>query len=105
LNPKKRRNNMPELAKPVSKTRVQLDLSPHEVQRMNWMMDVCGIESRKDLFNNALTTMEWVVGEVVQGKKIASFNDDTKERTILSMPALNTAAVRKARYLVQEGAG
>src|SRR4051794_36925042 len=95
---------MPEVAKPLPKTRVQLDLSLHEVERMNWMMDVCGIESRKDLFNNALTLLEWVVGEVGNQKKVASFNDDTKERSILSMPILSTAAIRGKRYIAREGA-
>jgi hypothetical protein len=93
---------MPELANPIPKTRVQLDLSLREVERMNWMMEVCGIETRKDLFNNALTVLEWVVGEVVEGKKIASFNDSTKERSILSMPVLNTATVRGGRYMAKD---
>ena len=66
------------------------------------MMEVCGIESRKDLFNNALTVLEWAVGEIVEGKKIASFDDNSKERSILSMPALNTAALRGSRYMAKE---
>jgi hypothetical protein len=90
---------MPELAKVLPKTRVQLDLSPHEVERMNWIMDVCGIESRKDLFNNALTLLEWAVTEVSNGNKVASFNDNTKDRHIISMPILSTAAVLGPRYM------
>jgi hypothetical protein len=90
---------MPELANALAKTRVQLDLSPYEVERMNFIMDVCGIESRKDLFNNSLTLLEWVVGEVSKGKKVASFDDNTKERSIISMPILNTAAVRGPHFL------
>jgi hypothetical protein len=84
--------------KSLGKTRVQLDLSPYEVERMNWMMEVCGIESRKDLFNNALTLLEWAVGEVAEKRKIASFDDRTKERIVLSMPVLNTAAVNAGRF-------
>jgi hypothetical protein len=95
---------MPEVAKPLTKTRVQIDLSPHEVERMNWMMDVCGIESRKDLFNNALTLLEWTVEEVAQDRKIASFDDATKERSILSMPFFKTAAARAGKYIAQKGA-
>lgn len=90
---------MPELAKPLSKTRVQLDLAAHEIERMNWIMDVCGIESRKDLFNVALTLLEWSATEVAQGKKIASFDDSSRERSILSMPALQTAARLGPRYI------
>jgi hypothetical protein len=82
----------------LAKTRVQLDLSPLEVERMNWMMLVCGIENRKDLFNNALTLLEWVACEVGQGRKVASFDDNKKDRTILSMPVLNAAAINFRRY-------
>jgi hypothetical protein len=89
---------MPELAMPLTKTRVQLDLSAAEVERMNWMMKVCGLESRKDLFNNALTLLEWATEEVLAGRKIASFDDETRERRILSMPVLKTAALHKGRY-------
>jgi hypothetical protein len=83
---------MPELAKPMNKTRIQIDLSTKEVERMNLVMDRCELESRKDLFNNALTLLEWAIHEVSQGFRIASVNDHNKERTILSMSALNNAA-------------
>lgn len=89
------------LAKPHT-TRVQLELSPHELETMNWLMEVCGIKTRKDLFNNAVALLEWAVGEVADGKKIASFNDNTKERNILSMPALNAAAGTHRRYAKKE---
>jgi hypothetical protein len=86
-------NKMPELAKPLNKTRIQIDLSVKEVDRMNKVMEQCDIESRKDLFNNALTLLEWAILEVGKGFSIASVNDHTKEpiRT-LSMPALNNVS-------------
>lgn len=89
---------MSETAMNISKTRVQLDLSQTEIERMNWMMESCGIETRKELFNNALTVLEWMVHEVQEGRKIASFDDNKRERTILSMPVLNTAAAKHRRY-------
>lgn len=90
------------LANPLPKTRVQLDLSPNEVERMNWMMTVCGLESRKDLFNNALTLLEWAANETAGGRKIASFDDESKERTILSMPVLRAAAVIGPQFVKHE---
>ena len=89
---------MPELSMPVAKTRVQLDLSATEIERMNWMMKVCGIESRKDLFNNALTLLEWATEEVLGGRKIASFDDESRDRRVLSMPILKTAALHNKHY-------
>lgn len=76
----------------LGKTRVQVDLSPIEVDRMNWMMEVCGLESRKDLFNTALTLLEWAANEAVEGRKVASFNDQSGDRYVLGMPALQNAA-------------
>ena len=81
----------PELAA-EGKTRVQVELHPREVARMNWIMEACGIDSRKDLFNNATSVLEWVVSEVVRGRLVASFDDAKKERRILSMPILANAA-------------
>lgn len=75
-----------------AKTRVQVELNPREVARMNYLMEVCDIDGRKDLFNNATSLLEWVVSEVVKGRRIASFDDDTRERHILSMPILANAA-------------
>lgn len=83
---------MPELANPVTKTRVQIDLANREVERMNWIMAVCEMESRKDLFNNSITLLEWAVNEIREGRKIGSFDDDKQERYTLSMPILSNAA-------------
>lgn len=74
------------------KTRVQVELNPREVARMNYLMEVCEIDSRKDLFNNATSLLEWVVMEIVKGRRVAAFDDDTRERHILSMPILANAA-------------
>ena len=74
------------------KTRVQVELNPREVARMNYLMEVCEIDSRKDLFNNATSLLEWVVMEIVKGRRIAAFDDETRERHILSMPILANAA-------------
>ena len=80
------------------KTRVQIELSPTETERMNWLMRVCDIRGRRDLFNNALTLFEWAVRETTEGRKIASFDDRTKERNILSMPALSAAEAHGLQY-------
>ena len=86
---------MPELAKPLNKTRIQIDLSVKELDRMNRAMEKCDIESRKDLFNNALTIFEWAIQEVSKGFRIAAVNDQSQEKTILSMSALNNVSQSK----------
>ena len=73
------------------KIRVQLDLSPALMLRLNWVMQVCDLSSRKDLFNNAISILEWAAKESSEGRKIASFDDESNDRHILSMPALSAA--------------
>jgi len=75
-----------------AKTRVQLDLAPSQMERLNWLMDVCDIETRKDLFNTALSFFEWGVKEVMKGRTIASVDKEAKQLTELAMPALADAA-------------
>jgi hypothetical protein len=70
------------------KTRVQLDLSPSMMERLNWSMDVCELETRKDLFNSALSLFEWAVKEAIEGRSVASVDRERKHYTELTMPAL-----------------
>ena len=80
------------------KLRVQLDLHPQMAARMNRVMGLCGLETRKELFNNAVTLLEWAANEAAQGHRIAAFNDDTHERTVLTMPALVHASEYRAAH-------
>jgi len=79
-----------------AKTRVQLDLAPSQMERLNWLMEVCEIETRKELMNTALSIFEWAVKEVMDGKTIASVDKQAKHFTDLVMPALADAARRSA---------
>jgi hypothetical protein len=74
------------------KTRVQLDFSPAVIERMNRSIDICEFETRKDLFNNALSLFDWAIGEVMKGRVIASLDEENKHYTKLAMPALMNAA-------------
>jgi hypothetical protein len=82
---------MPKLSSPKNKTRVQLDLSEREVDRMNAIMEKCGIESRTDMFKDAMALLEWAANEVQQGFKIASFDNDANERRTPLMNSLQNA--------------
>ena len=74
-----------------SKTRIQIDLLPGELERMNIVMRMTGLTTRKELFNNALSFFEWAVSEVARGKEIGAVTSDEKITT-LTMPAFQTAA-------------
>src|SRR5262245_43114451 len=71
------------------KTRVQIDLSPSELGRMNLLMRLADLGTRKDLFNNALSLFEWAVLQVHAGNDVGSIDRTTRELTVLSMPAFS----------------
>lgn len=79
------------------KTRVQLDLAPSQMERLNWLMNACDLETRKDLFNTALSLLEWSVDEVRKGRVIASVDREAKHIVEITMPALADAARNTSR--------
>jgi hypothetical protein len=88
------------------KTRVQLDLSPAEIGRMNHLMRLADLGTRKDLFNNALSLFEWAVLQVYAGHDVGSVDKETKQLTILSMPAFSSVrAYRDAKKLESPSGG
>lgn len=83
--------------------RVQIDLSEDKVQALKELMKKADIATQKELINNALTVLEWIVNETQQGRAIASINEDTMSYKQLAMPILSAVAdkARKARIAVQ----
>jgi hypothetical protein len=83
-----------------TKTRVQLDLAPPQMERLNWLMNACDLETRKDLVNTALSLLEWAVVEVRKGRVIASVDKEAKHIVELTMPALADAARNASRMRI-----
>ena len=69
-------------------TRVQLDLSTERVEQLHRLASEAGFSTRKDLFNNALALLQWVVKEAKRGRAIASVDEVNNRYTELSMPFL-----------------
>lgn len=66
--------------------RVQFDMTEERLQELQELMVRCGIETRKDLFNNALSLMEWVVQERANGRAIAAIDEDSGRYKEVQMP-------------------
>jgi hypothetical protein len=79
-------------AQETNKTRVQLDLAPSQMERLNWLMEICDIDTRKDLVNVALSVFEWAVNQVIDGRTIAAVDKEAKHFVELGLPALTDAA-------------
>ena len=54
-------------------TRIQIELAEDKLSQYELLMNKCGIRTKKDLLNNALTLLEWAVREREKGALITSF--------------------------------
>lgn len=77
--------------------RIQLDLPESRVLELKALMDETGMETYKELFNNALTLLEWSIQETKAGKPIASVDEDRNRYKVLVMPVLERVAKARAR--------
>ena len=87
----------------MNKIRLQFELPEDKVEELDKIMEKCSIETRKELFNNALTLFEWAVEEVSSGNVIASVDEEKERYRVLQMPVLNQAKKRVSRGYVVNG--
>lgn len=77
--------------------RIQLDLPAERIQELRALMEAADIETYKELFNNALTLLEWSIAESQAGRTLASLDDTQEAYRVLVMPMLQRVA-KKARH-------
>ncbi|MBB4286497.1 hypothetical protein [Roseospira goensis] len=80
----------------MTKARVQFDLTPERLAELDHLMAVCGFETRKELFNTALSFFEAAVEEARKGNDIAAVNEEAQTYSRLVLPAL-ARVTRSAR--------
>jgi len=71
------------------KTRVQFDLPASKIAQLEELMEETDSETRRELFNNALTLLQWAIEQRQEGYEIASYHREHKDLHIVKMPALN----------------
>ena len=74
--------------------RIQFDLPKGRVEEIDRMARAAGITTRKELFNNALTLLEWAIRQRAEGKKIVVADEDGRAVKELSMPILENVRSR-----------
>ena len=74
-----------------AKTRFQFDVSIDRAEEVKDLLVATGCDTNKDLFNNALTLLEWAVAETSAGNTIASIDHKNDRYRELQMPILNAA--------------
>jgi glutamate/tyrosine decarboxylase-like PLP-dependent enzyme len=71
--------------------RLNIELPEARVDDLKLLMTRLGVETYKDLFNNALTLLEWTVTEVTAGRSIASVDEAANKYRELAMPIFDHA--------------
>jgi hypothetical protein len=73
------------LDEPISKpkVRVQLDLPPHEAVALDAIRDRFDLKSRADAVRTALAVVDWMQGQVAQGRTVLAIgNEDVSYLTL-----------------------
>lgn len=76
----------------MKNVRMQFDLPEDRLKELDSLMAKCGISTKKELFNYALTILEWAVDEYARGNEIAAVDREKKEFYSLRMPGLKPAS-------------
>ena len=66
--------------------RIQFELPEEKVAELENLMSTAKIATKKDLLNNALTVLEWIIQEKRAGRIIASLDERSKHYKELVMP-------------------
>jgi hypothetical protein len=66
--------------------RLQLEMTEDRLKYFDKLVVECGLRTRKDLFDNAMTLLDWALEEIRSGNKIACVNQEDKRMELLRMP-------------------
>src|SRR5258708_3149223 len=72
--------------------RIQVELDEQGVAIVNKVRSMTGISTYKDLFNNAITLLDWAARQSYKGLAIAAADEAKQHYRELEMPALQYAA-------------
>ncbi len=77
--------------------RIQLDLDDAGIELVDELKQLTGSRTYKDLFNNAITLLDWAVRQRTEGRRITSVDVHDGDCRELVMPALHPRATAPAR--------
>jgi hypothetical protein len=70
------------------KQRLNFEFDAERVEELKELANESGLSTMKDLVNNALTLLEWVIQETKNGNEIAAVNEKDKTFRVLVTPLL-----------------
>lgn len=74
--------------------RIQVELDEQGVAIVNKVREMTGLNTYKELFNNAITLLDWAARQTYKGLSIAAADEQKQEYRELEMPALQYAATK-----------
>jgi protein-disulfide isomerase-like protein with CxxC motif len=85
--------------------RLNFELSEAQMAHLTALKEKTGASSMKELFNHALTILDWAVEEAAMGNAIAALSPDEKNNRILVTPLLRQVArANEGRRVVETAA-
>ncbi|HZL27306.1 MAG TPA: hypothetical protein VFC39_12340 [Acidobacteriaceae bacterium] len=77
--------------------RINFEFTEDQVKELKALQQKTGSTSMKDMFNSAMSMLEWSVDEKIKGHEIASVDPDSQNFRVLVMPILQKAAKQKQK--------
>lgn len=77
--------------------RLQVELDQAAVERLEWLKEKTGSQTLRELFNNAMTLLNWAVKQRMSGLAIAAVDEARQEFRELQMPALEHSSRDSAK--------
>jgi metal-responsive CopG/Arc/MetJ family transcriptional regulator len=62
---------------------VKITLSDDQIEELDLLIALCGLSSRVELLNNALTVYQWAANEIMEGGEIAAVYRKRESFTVL----------------------
>lgn len=72
--------------------RIQLEISENKRIQIKTLMEKTDFKTYSELFNNAVTLLQWSVQQLEEGRSILSVNQDSGKEKELLMPFLQHVA-------------
>jgi hypothetical protein len=79
--------------------RLNFEISEKQMAELKALQLATESASMKELFNSAITTLEWLIEETKKGNEIASVNEEKKVYRVFVTPVLEKIA-RKYRKVL-----
>ena len=77
--------------------RINFEFTEDQVKELKALQHKIGSTSMKEMFNSAMSMLEWSVDETIKGHEIGSVDPDTGALRIVVMPILQKAAKQEQR--------